>query len=72
MSKSKFLAAKYGGKWTYDRVATWHCDDGKRSVSRCCATYDDEGLCPPQYWLYGSGQPELVCFHSNLFGKADA
>lgn len=62
ISKSKFLAEKYGGKWKFDGMACWWCDDGKRHVARtasCCC--DDENCgCPSQYWLYGDGTPEMV------------
>lgn len=62
MTKSKYLANKYGGKWEYDHVAGWWCDDGKRAVSRCSASFDAEGELPSEYWLYGDGTPERVYF----------
>lgn len=60
---SKFLASTLGGVWTYDRSASWHCDDGIRIVSRCSSgscNDDDDGRWPPHYWLYGDGIPKRI------------
>lgn len=60
-SKSKNLAKHLGGKWMYDGVATWYCDDMLRNVSRCSPGVDqfDNPLPGKQYWLYkSSGTPE--------------
>lgn len=58
-SISKRLGRLLGGKWEY-RYFSWHCDDGKRTVSRCSAGVDefDNDLGPAQYWLYGDGAPK--------------
>jgi len=32
-NRSQVLAKMYGGKWNYDGIATWNCDDGVRSVT---------------------------------------
>ncbi len=64
-SKSVILAKIYGGKWEYDGVNTWWCDDKKRYVCRCAPPIIDdfdEKIGPPQYWLYGGGYPERVWF----------
>lgn len=60
MSKAKNLAHHLGGKWKYDGVCGWHCDDGVRHVYRCSAGVDewDNPLGPPEYWLYGQGTPK--------------
>lgn len=52
MTKSQQLASQYGGQWTYDGVAHWHCDDKRRHVSRCSQMFDDEGTYGSEYWLY--------------------
>lgn len=52
MSVAKNLAKNLGGKWSYDGVSSWWCDDGVRHVSRCCSDYSDE-YGPIEYWLYG-------------------
>jgi hypothetical protein len=56
---AKRLSKHLGGKWAYDNLSTWWCDDNKRSVSRCSAGVDefDNDLGPAQYWLYGDGNP---------------
>jgi hypothetical protein len=56
MSIAKQLEKNLGGKWKYDCMSTWWCDDGKRHVSRCSSMFDDEDRCPPQYWLYEDGK----------------
>ena len=59
MSIVKNLAKHLGGKWTYDGVATWWCDDDKRSVARCGQLIDPEWSDDTrrEYWLYGDGTP---------------
>ena len=57
------LGKALGGRWTYDGVTTWRCDDGVRSVARClpsgCFYEGHDGECghAPEYWLYGDGTP---------------
>lgn len=53
-SKRSNLARNLGGKWKYDGIATWWCDDNIRHVSRCSAGVDeyDNEVGPVQYWLY--------------------
>jgi len=57
-SKAANLDKTLGGKWKYDGVTTWYCDDGLRRVSRCSAGVDefDNELGPAQYWLYEEGK----------------
>jgi hypothetical protein len=59
MNYAKHLAKNLGGKWTYDQMCSWRCDDGERRVSRYSAGVDefDNEVGPPQYWLYGDGAP---------------
>lgn len=58
-SIEKQLAKSLGGKWKYDGMASWWCDDQVRSVSRCGhlinPEYSDETA--REYWLYGDGTP---------------
>jgi hypothetical protein len=63
VNKTAWLRENKGGEWKYDGTGTWWCDDGIRHVSRtssCC--FDVYCKCPPQYWLYGEGTPESICF----------
>ena len=41
MSKAKNLGLNLGGKWKYDGVYGWWCDDGVRHVIRCSAGVDE-------------------------------
>ena len=61
-SKAKQLAKTFGGQWTYNGLATWYCDDGKRHVSRCAASCDEADRFPCEYWLYGDGMPYRIWF----------
>ncbi len=63
-SKSHRLHQLFGGKWIYDYRCSWWCDDDKRHVSRCSAGVDefDNEIGPPEYWLYGDGEPKRVYF----------
>jgi len=49
------LSKEYGGKWRYDGIGTWECNDGTRYVNRTVGC-DCDGECnhPPHYWLYGN------------------
>jgi hypothetical protein len=66
-SKVKILARELGGKWKYDNICGWHCDDGIRSVYRRSAGVDewDNEVGPPQYWLYGNEAPRLIWWKTN-------
>jgi hypothetical protein len=57
MSIAKQLSKTLGGKWTYDGMATWWCNDMIRSVSRCGQLIDPEWSDETrrEYWLYGHG-----------------
>ena len=61
-SRAAYLAEVFGGKWKYDGVTTWRCDDGRRRVSRVSAGVDefDNEVSPPHYYLYGDGVPHRV------------
>lgn len=61
-TKAARLSKTYGGKWTYDNICTWHCDDGKRYVVRTapCPQENGERYGPPDYILYGDGPPRNV------------
>lgn len=55
-----WLAEIKGGKWIYDNsagLATWFCDDGKRSVSRVAVGEI------PVYHLHGPDGTEFIQFH---------
>ena len=68
---TKWLRDNEGGKWRYDNMATWWCDDEKRHMSRTAAFGDEEGLAPAQYWLYEKGKtPRMIHFHLHN-GKVD-
>lgn len=58
-SIAKRLGKSLGGRWTYDGMVTWWCDDDKRSVSRCGQLIDPEfsDETRREYWLYGDGTP---------------
>ena len=60
-SKAKILAKALGGKWKYDGVTSWWCDDNKRHVSRCAAGHEDDGWAP-SYYLYITNEPAKVLF----------
>ncbi|MHA2279906.1 MAG: hypothetical protein ACXAC5_03390 [Promethearchaeota archaeon] len=57
MNKTKYLEKHFGGKWKYDGVTSWWCDDGKRHVSRTASCMCDD-ICnhPPRYFLYGKDE----------------
>lgn len=61
-SKAAYLSNKYGGKWKYDGVATWYCDDKKRSVSRTAnMLYDgNDNYGDTDYYLYGDGETRRI------------
>lgn len=64
-SKAKLLGEKHGGKWTYDGVSSWWCDDGKRHVSRVhTGGFDVNGEAMPGsgYFMYGEGAPKRISF----------
>ena len=63
-SRSQALSKMYGGKWKYDGMATWNCDDGVRSVVRTCGCSGDSDRCTclTNYYLYGAGNAEAVFF----------
>jgi hypothetical protein len=68
-SKAKQLSDKFGGKWKYDGIATWWCDDEKRHVSRVCNNFYDDFETTPllkEYILYGDGTPRHVFFSGKL------
>jgi len=63
---SKWLGDRYGGKWTYDKHYSWHCDDNERRVCRCSALSpqhdgDDDSF-RIVYWMYGNGTPVRIWF----------
>jgi hypothetical protein len=62
VTKAQILAANFGGRWTYDGMASWHCDDEKRFVSRCSRGVDqfDDPLPGCDYVLYGDGRPHYI------------
>ncbi len=66
MSKSKFLAKRFGGTWKYDGICTWNCDDG-RYVARCSPGVDqwDNPLGPPEYWMNDGKQLIQVYFYEH-------
>lgn len=65
-SKAKQLAEKYGGKWKYDGISSWWCDDNLRHVARVSTnSYDEPGYFPPAYYLYGDGIPSLIHFEAD-------
>ena len=61
MSKAKALSKALGGRWKYDGMTAWWCDDGRRHVARVCAGVDefDHDVGPPQYWLYEKDNPPV-------------
>ena len=60
-SIKNILSNIYGGKWRYDSMATWICDDNKRTVSRVkSCDCDSDCYCPNYYYLYGDGIPVKV------------
>jgi hypothetical protein len=63
INKTKYLNDNYGGKWKYDGICTWICDDCTRTVSRVASCTCDY-VCghSPDYWLYGDGTPKPVYF----------
>jgi hypothetical protein len=63
INKTKYLNDNYGGKWKYDGINTWICDDCTRTVSRVASCTCDY-VCghSPDYWLYGDGTPKPVYF----------
>lgn len=64
VSKAKQLAKTLGGKWKYDGVGAWWCDDKKRHVARVAGcSCDDECEHPPRYYLYGDGIPKMIRFY---------
>lgn len=71
MSIAKTLSKTLGGKWTYDGVCSWVCDDGERQVTRThCGAFDHQGEAidgPPHYWLYGFGLPQRA--EQYMFGE---
>lgn len=55
-SYSKLFEA-LGGKWKYDNVTCWFCDDGRRFIARTTAGY----------YLYGDGTPKrIVIFYKKI------
>jgi hypothetical protein len=61
ISKTKYLEKHFGGKWEYDHVTSWWCDDGKRHVSRTATcTCDDLCKCPVRYFLYGEEKAKEI------------
>ncbi len=58
INKTKYLEKHFGGKWKYDHVGSWWCDDDKRRVSRTAScTCDDVCRCPCRYFLYSRDIP---------------
>lgn len=51
-NKSKYFEQKFGGKWKYDGVCRWECDDGKRSITKCSSCMCDSPCNhPPRFIL---------------------
>ena len=58
MTKTKYLEEHFGGKWEYDHICSWWCDDDKRHVTRTASCMcDDPCWHPARYFLYGDGDP---------------
>lgn len=55
---SQRLSNAFGGKWKYDSVSRWFCDDGSRHVGRTCHVSDDE-YAPARYVLYYGNAKDL-------------
>ena len=59
-SISQLLGSTYGGQWKYSAtLAEWKCDDGLRSVRRCCSIDLSEET-RTEYWLYGDITPKIL------------
>ncbi len=61
MNISKYLSKQFGGKWTYDHICSWWCNDDKRNVNRVSSCICDD-VCDhtPYYYLYGDVTPKLL------------
>ncbi len=60
-NKTKYLEEHYGGKWKYDYIGSWWCDDDKRHVSRTATCMCDEPcICPCRYYLYDDDNEKSV------------
>jgi hypothetical protein len=61
LNKTKYLEKHFGGKWKYDGMASWWCDDGKRHVSRTASCYcDDKCNHLPHYYLYEDTEASII------------
>ena len=64
VNKSKLLSQALGGKWKYDGISCWWCDDDKRHVARTSScSCDDTCNHPAIYYLYGNGVPKIICWN---------
>ena len=74
ISLTKLFSLNHGGKWIYDRSSRcdWHCDDGKRMISRVSGIWLDvngsENYGTHGYYLYEDGKPTILA-HMQLLGK---
>lgn len=57
INKTKYLEKHFGGKWKYDGVTSWWCNDDKRHVARTASYMGDDKWGPCRYFLYGEDIP---------------
>ena len=71
LNKTKYLEEHFGGKWKYDHVCSWWCDDDKRNVTRTSSCMcEDPCKCPCRYLLYGGEKMiEIYAFAPFSWGE---
>jgi hypothetical protein len=71
-SRLDIIKQRLGGKWTYDRMGSWHCTDGRRiyrSVTCECWMWENVVCnCPVKYVLVeGTKEREVDIDHPSVY-----